>query len=267
LAGGRGRREPGKGAKAALGSSARPTRACRRRQTASARASLPLSAAPDAQRSTENKTMPEDYISLRKLGEMLGINSSQTRKYILKLGYNPPQARTPDSRGKLTYVFTREEAESIIKTRSEQGFITAETRGVPLVTQDFGMFYLIQIIPEFNPNRLKFGFAADVQQRLAEHRTSAPTASILKTWPCKRSWESTITDCLASYGCELILNEVYECKDLQKLLEMANQLFSIFSNPHYQVPLSMMSPLRNSTSNEKPSNQANAADAKGRAAD
>jgi hypothetical protein len=199
--------------------------------------------------------MPEEYLSLRKLSEMLGINNSQTRKYVLKLGYNPPQARTPDSRGKLTYVFTGEEAESIIKARREQGFVTAETRGIPTVTQDVGVFYLVQIIPELNPNRLKLGFAADVQQRLSEHRTSAPTASILKTWPCKRSWESTVTDCLAGYDCELILNEVYECKDLQKLLEMADRLFAILPNPKYQVPLSMVSPLRSSTSEERPSNQ------------
>ena len=118
--------------------------------------------------------MPEDYLSLRKLSEMLGINSSQMRKYVLKLGYNPPRARTPDSRGKLTYVFTSGEAENIIKARREQGFVTAETRGVPTVTQDVGVFYLIQIIPELSPNRLKLGFAADVRQRLSEHRTSAP---------------------------------------------------------------------------------------------
>ena len=103
--------------------------------------------------------MPEDYLSLRKLSEMLGINSSQMRKYVLKLGYNPPRARTPDSRGKLTYVFTSGEAENIIKARREQGFVTAETRGVPTVTQDVGVFYLIQIIPELSPNRLKLGFA------------------------------------------------------------------------------------------------------------
>ncbi len=196
--------------------------------------------------------MPEDYLSLRKLSEILGINSSQARKYVLKLGYKPQRARTPDSRGKLTYVFTSEEAESIIKARREQGFVTAETRGVPSVTQDVGVFYLIQIIPELNPCRLKLGFTADVQQRLAEHRTSAPTASILKTWPCKRSWESTITDCLAGYDCELILNEVYECKNLQKLLDIADRLFTILPNPKYQVPLSMVSPLRYSTLGERP---------------
>ena len=47
----RGRRQTGMGIQAGLGARACPTRACRRRQTASARASLPLSAAPDAWRS------------------------------------------------------------------------------------------------------------------------------------------------------------------------------------------------------------------------
>ena len=186
----------------------------------------------------------EELVSLRGLAEMLGINQSQTRKYVLKLGYTPPQARTPDSRGKLTYVFTKEEAEDIIATRRRQGFMMGDTRGTPVVSEDVGVFYIIQIVPELDPNRLKFGFAANVQERLAQHRTSAPTGCILRSWPSRRTWEPTLLDCLASRGCELILNEVYECGDLEALLDYAEALFKLLPDPKHRVPVSIVSPLR-----------------------
>jgi len=191
----------------------------------------------------------EEFVSLRRLAEMLGINQSQTRKYVLKLGYSPPQARTPDSRGKLTYVFTKEACEAIITTRRQQGFMMGDTRGTPVVSEDVGVFYIIQIIPELDPNRLKLGFAANVQERLAQHRTSAPTARILRSWPSRRTWEPTLIDCVGSRGCELILNEVYECADLAALLDYAEALFKMLPDPKHRAPLSNASPLRGETRN------------------
>jgi hypothetical protein len=185
-------------------------------------------------------------ISLRQLADMLGINQSQARKYVLKLGYSPPKARTPDSRGKLTYVFTEDEAEQIVTTRRQEGFIMGDTRGTPVSRDDVGMFYIIQLVPDLNQNRLKFGFTANIQERLSQHRTSAPTACILRSWPCRRTWEFTIIDCLASRNCELILNEVYECGELASLLEYADALFNMMPDPKHRIPLSSASPLKNS---------------------
>ena len=42
-----------------------------------------------------------------------------------------------------------------------------------------GYFYLIQLIPEAMPNRVKIGFADNVERRLVEHQTAAPTAKLL----------------------------------------------------------------------------------------
>jgi len=188
-----------------------------------------------------------EFVSLRRLAEMLGINPSQARKYVLKLGYSPARARTPDSRGKLTYVFTQEEAEQIIENRRQQGFIMGETRATPLLSEDVGVFYIIQLVPELNPNRLKFGFAANVQDRIAQHRTAAPTSHLLRSWPCRRTWEPALKDCLASKGCELVLNEVYECEEISALLEYAETLFKMLPDPKRRVPLANASPLRADT--------------------
>jgi hypothetical protein len=37
----------------------------------------------------------------------------------------------------------------------------------------YGYFYIIQIVPEALPNRVKIGFADNVEKRLNEHRTAA----------------------------------------------------------------------------------------------
>ncbi len=190
------------------------------------------------------KMKSEESISLRQLAQILGINQSQARKYVLKLGYSPPRARTPHSRGKLTYVFTQEEAQRILESRREQGFVMGDTRGTPVSSEDVGVFYIIQLVPELDPNRLKFGFAANVQDRLGQHRTAAPTACVLRSWPCRRTWEPTLIDCLASKGCELLLNEVYQCEDLSALIDYAEALFKMLPDPKRRVPLANASPLR-----------------------
>lgn len=105
-----------------------------------------------------------------------------------------------------------------------------------------GFFYIIQLIPELDPKRIKLGFADDVNVRLSQHRTSAPTAVVLKSWPCKRSWEGTVIDALASVGGKLILNEVYEFQDVQALLKHAEQLFVLLPDPGKKVLLADASP-------------------------
>jgi hypothetical protein len=69
----------------------------------------------------------------------------------------------------------------------------------------YGYFYLIQLVPEALPDRVKIGFADNVEKRLAEHRTAAPTARLLKSWPCKRSWDYVAMDSIARNGCKLVL--------------------------------------------------------------
>lgn len=185
----------------------------------------------------------EDSISLRRLAEMLGVNPSQARKYVLKLGYSPPQSRTADSRGKLTYVFTIEQARQIVETRRQQGFTMGETRGIPVPSEQAGEFYVVQLVPELDPRRVKFGFAANVQERLTQHRTSAPTACILRAWPSRRHWEPMLIDCFASRDCELVLNEVYDCANVAGLLEYGDALFRMLPEAKQRVPLSKASPL------------------------
>jgi hypothetical protein len=180
----------------------------------------------------------EAFVSLKQLSRELGLDRSNTRKYVLKSGVRPHKRRTPDSGSQLTLALTLEEAERIRAKRREEGFLgTAKA-----VVKEAGFFYVIRLVPELAPRRIKLGFADDVAIRLGQHRTAAPTAAIVKCWPCKRSWESTAIDCLSGVGCRLILNEVFECEDIDALVARGDQFFGLLPPPDERSQLSEHSP-------------------------
>jgi len=49
-------------------------------------------------------------------------------------------------------------------------------------------------------------------------------------------------DCLASRDCRHILNEVFECENLESLVNRGDDLFSILPNPKNKLELSDHSP-------------------------
>lgn len=180
----------------------------------------------------------EEFISLKQLAKELELDRSNIRKYVLKSGIRPHKRRTPDSGGQLTLALTVEEATRIRAKRQEEGFFGS----MKLVSKETGFFYVIRLVPELDPRRIKLGFAEDVAVRLAQHKTAAPTAVLVKCWPCKRSWEGTAIDCLASSGCRLILNEVFECEDVEALIARGDQFFKLLPAPDQRAQLSECSP-------------------------
>jgi hypothetical protein len=182
----------------------------------------------------------QGYISIKHLAENLAMDRSHARRYILRLGIKPQKRRTADSGNQLTLTVTKDEAKSILKHREEQGFTD---RARP-IESDVGYFYVIQLVPELDSKRLKLGFAVDLNDRLTQHRTAAPTAKVLKAWPCKRSWETTVMDCLSAVSCRHILNEVFECDNLDALIGKGNEIFNTLPHPAGKPELSEHSPYR-----------------------
>lgn len=177
-------------------------------------------------------------MTLKHLAEKLGMDRSHARRYVLKLGFKPQKRRTVDSGNQLTLTVTSDEAEAILKYREDQGF----AQKAVIVESETGCFYVIQLVPELDSRRIKFGFAIDLNDRLAQHHTAAPTAKVLKSWPCKRSWEITVMDCLSSMNCRHILNEVFECEDLPSLIKRGDELFQLLPDPRRRAELSEHSP-------------------------
>ncbi len=182
--------------------------------------------------------MAEDFVSLKQLAGELGMDRSHARRYILRLGFTPHKRRTPDSQNQLTLAVSIPEAELIRGKRREEGFFESTKP----VVKEVGIFYVIRLVPELDPRRLKLGFADDLLSRLCQHRTAAPTAAVVKSWPCKRAWEGTVMDCLTVVNCRLILNEVFECDDVDALIARADKLFDLLPDPAAKAPLADVSP-------------------------
>ncbi len=180
----------------------------------------------------------EEYVSLKDLASELGLDRSNMRKYVMKAGIQPHKRRTPDSGSQLTLVVTPDEADFVRQKRQDEGYGT----DTAVTVSDCGVFYVIQLVPELDPQRLKLGFAENLANRLSQHRTVAPTATLLKSWPCKRSWETTVMDALTVNHCRLILNEVFECDSYEELLSFADTLFSLLPDPEAKPRVSQHSP-------------------------
>jgi hypothetical protein len=181
----------------------------------------------------------DEFISIKELANRLGMDRSHARRYVLKLGYAFHKRRTQDSGGQLTLCVSTAEADEIVSHRADQGFTASNV----VTVSDVGVFYVIQLVPELDPKRLKLGFAESIDQRLSQHRTAAPTAKVLRAWPCKRSWEPTAMDSLTRLDSRLILNEVFECNDLDALVERGDAFFSLLPQPGTRIPLAENSPL------------------------
>jgi hypothetical protein len=164
-----------------------------------------------------------DYVSLKELADELGLDRSNMRKYVLKHGFMPTNVRTADSRSQLTLALSAEDAEAVRQLRTSQGY----TSGYKPMENGDGYFYVIQLIPELDPCRVKLGWTNGLDGRLASHRTAAPTAQLIKAWPCKKAWELAAMASLTRMGCTLIANEVYTCDSVDAVVSRGDQFFSL----------------------------------------
>jgi hypothetical protein len=97
-------------------------------------------------------------------------------------------------------------------------------------------------VPEALPNRIKIGVADNVERRLNEHKTAAPTAKMLKAWPCKRSWDYAAMASITREGCKRVLNEIFE-GEVQGFIDRGDRFFSMMPTPDRERELSEYSPL------------------------
>jgi len=165
-----------------------------------------------------------EYVTLKELANKMGMDKSNARRYILKNGFAFRQIRTTKSRGQAENVLTQEDAESVVELRQRQFYdLSSSIDAVPAKA----WFYIIQLVPDLNPMRIKLGYAIDVSQRLSAHRTSAPTAELLKAWPAKQSWEYAAIDSITRTNCQSISNEVYDCDNLETLVQRGDEFFAL----------------------------------------
>ena len=189
--------------------------------------------------------MPE-YLTYSEIADRLGVDITTVRRSVKRLSASHNIRRlnqkTPTSRGSRVDCLSMDDANALFSWFEDRTQTESEDPNSPATFQRYGFFYIIQLIPELMPQRVKIGYTDSLETRLSEHRTSAPTAKYVKTWECKRSWDQAAMDSITRDDCELIMNEVYE-GNIDGFQERANAFFSLMPKKDNKVPLSKHSPL------------------------
>lgn len=88
-----------------------------------------------------------------------------------------------------------------------------------------GEFYIVQIIPDIYPQRIKMGFSGNIIGRLATYLTVSPTADVLGVWPCMRSMEGNAIAYLTKEGCKQLGEEVFDFNIVKDITFAADLFF------------------------------------------
>ena len=184
----------------------------------------------------------EKFVTFQEAAEENGVGIDTIRRNAKKLDLEITRRKTPSSRGTLVNCLSREDADKL-KAFFDKKKNYEFTPGVSDVTvQRYGYFYLIQLVPEAIQNRVKIGYTDNLEQRVSEHKTSAPTLKLLKSWECKRSWDQAAMDSITRENCKKVLNEVYE-GEIKGFIERGDQFFSHMPNSSDEIEFSEHSPL------------------------
>ena len=182
-----------------------------------------------------------DFMTFRELADQIGVEVTTVRRNVKQLNLTVRKEKTPSSKGATVHCLSIDDANHLIayfESRDKSDFNSDSS-----ALDRFGYFYIIQLIPEALPNRVKIGYTDNLDTRLREHQCAAPTAKYLGHWKCKRSWDQAAMDSITREGCHLVMNEVYE-GDIESFLCRAEKFFSVMPKNSDKPELSKHSPLK-----------------------
>jgi hypothetical protein len=168
-----------------------------------------------------------EMVPINKIAEELGVNKDYALRLVKRrstaLGLRPQRGR------RNAVSLSRDDADRLI--RDYRPRVPASASGNEIARHsDFGYFYIIQLHPEDLPGRLKIGYTDNLGVRLSDHRTSAPTLKLIRSWPCKRTWEEAAKVSITRGDCRCVGGEVFD-GDVEAFVERAEAFFSIMPGP------------------------------------
>jgi hypothetical protein len=174
--------------------------------------------------------MGDDLISVMDVANYYGKHKQSIFKILRRLEIDTNMVRNSSSKNQLVAYITQDDFQRVSEVlvpsvKRQEVNQDDDEEAVAFVSAEVGVFYLIQLEPSVDPGRFKVGFAANMPDRLRALRCSAPFASIIKKWPCKRLWEKTAIDCV-SVGCERLHTEVFRVSSLDAVVSRCEQFFS-----------------------------------------
>jgi len=183
-----------------------------------------------------------DFVTFRELADQIGVEITTIRRNVKRLNLEIRNEKTETSKGALVQCLSIDNANNLISHFENRDKPNSESDSAAL--DRFGYFYIIQLVPEVLPNRVKIGYTDNLETRLREHQTAAPTAIYLGHWKCKRSWDQAAMDSITRVDCSLVMNEVYE-GDIDGFLNRAKEFFNVMPKSSDKLKLSEHSPLKN----------------------
>jgi hypothetical protein len=176
--------------------------------------------------------MTEHLISVKDFAEQNGLLRQTVFKVLKRLEIEPSKSRGGNqNRGQTISYITQDDArrilEALTSSRSTRnGQEGEESEFTEASLYDVGVFYLLGLEPEHDPGRFKVGFASNLNERLRQHRCSAPYTQVVRTWPCRRLWEKTAIECV-TVGCERLHTEVFRASSLKIVEEKCENFFDL----------------------------------------
>jgi len=171
-----------------------------------------------------------DYVTLKEISERIGLDRSNARKWLNGQGFDFVQVRDQESR-QLVNALTIEDAERAVTLRLERGFDCQRSAvaAVLVANESSGYFYVMRLMPDVAPNRIKLGFASTLQSRLDAHRTTCPRLEVVKTWPCQKVYEPAAIAVAVNGTSDLYGGEVYDVKSVDALIERLDSFFNLLA--------------------------------------
>lgn len=167
--------------------------------------------------------MDEIEISVADAAARLGKNKQHVFKVLKRLGIETRLAKSSSARGQRIALIGAKDFETL---RENLETALGDKTSTIVDSSTTGVFYLIQLEPEYDPGRFKLGFASNIEERLRSHKTAAPLSTLVKTWPCKLLWEKTAIESV-SHGCEQLHTEVFRAPSIEEVLERCDSFFAL----------------------------------------
>lgn len=172
--------------------------------------------------------MEDELITVADAAQELGKNKQHVFKVLDRLNIKRSLQKSALGHGQKVACITRLDLERLREhfTESQPAATPSEQPDRYIDSQSAGVFYLIQLEPELDPERFKLGFATNIDERLRSHRTAAPLCRVLRTWPCKLLWEKTAIEFITP-GCERLHTEVFRAESIEATEKRCEQFFSL----------------------------------------
>lgn len=165
--------------------------------------------------------MDGQLISLIEIADAHGKRRQSVHKLVNRLGMKTTKRKSSQARGQAISYIAADDYEELKRHMS-----ASVDRSDGTASDNSSVFYVIQLEPNLDQGRFKVGFTTDIDERMRSHRTSAPFATIVKTWPCKLLWEKTAIECITQ-DCEQLYTEVFRTDNIGGVVDRADRFFRL----------------------------------------